>query len=92
MDKSKGGKGEKKKKTHNKQRALEVIRLPISKEVPHDDNGQDEQDDHEDLEVEVHGLVQDPAGEHDERGVEEGCLQRGAEAVEEGEVLCEEKN
>ena len=69
------------------QRTLEVIRLSVTQEIADDENSQHQADDHEDLEVEVHGLVKAPANDHDKRGVEKGGLDRGADAVEEGKVL-----
>ena len=73
--------------THNQHGTLEVIRLAIAQEVANNDNGQDKQDNHEDFKVEVHVLVHGPADQNDKRGVEQGRLDRGADAVEEGKVL-----
>ena len=72
---------------HDQQRALQVITLPVTQELPDDQNGQNEQSDHEDLKVEVHiRLAEGPADEHDEGCVEEGRLNGGSKAVVEGEV------
>ena len=45
----------------NAKRSFEVIRLLVFQEVAHDDDGQDEDDNVEDLEIEIHGFAQAPA-------------------------------
>lgn len=58
----------------------------ISQEIAHNDDRHDEDNDVEDLEVEVHWLVQTPAYDDYERGVEQGCLYGCAHAVCKGEI------
>lgn len=66
---------------------LEVIRLSVTQEIAHDENGQYQAGNHEDLKVQVHRLVESPADNHDKGGVEKGGLDRRANAVEESKVL-----
>lgn len=73
--------------TYDEQRSFQVIRLAITEEIAYDQDGQNEQSDHEDLKVEVHGFVEDPANDDDKGRVEESGLDGRAEAVVEGEVL-----
>lgn len=73
--------------TYHQKSSLEVIRLPVTQEIANDQDGEDEEGDHEDLKVEIHGFVQGPADEDDEGGVEEGGLDGGAETVVECKVL-----
>lgn len=72
--------------TYHKQRAFEPVRLAVAKEVANDEYRQDEQSNHEDLKVEVHGLTQGPADNDDKGAVEQGSLDRRAEAVVESHV------
>ena len=53
---------------------FQVVGFLVAKEVTYDDDGEDENDDVERLEVEVHILVDAPPDDDDEGGVEEGGL------------------
>ena len=58
--------------------ALEVVGFLVSKEVADHDDGQDEHDGVEELEVEAHVDAQAPAHDDDEGRVEQGRLDAGA--------------
>nr|POE87779.1 hypothetical protein CFP56_11008 [Quercus suber] len=64
----------------------QVIRLLVPKEAADYDDGKDQHDRVENLEIEAHGDVQTPADEHDERSVEEGGLNRCSQDVGKREV------
>jgi hypothetical protein len=71
---------------HDRQGSLQVVGFAITEEVANDKDGKDKENHHEDLEVEVHVLSKTPTNHDDERSVEEGRLDGGPKAVEEGKV------
>lgn len=66
---------------NNEQEALEVVTLLILEEPSDGQDGKDQHDEVEDVEVEIHGLVQSPADNNGQGSVEEGSLKSGAEDV-----------
>lgn len=72
--------------TYNKQSSLKPVRLSVAEEVAHDENGEDEQGNHEDFEVEIHGFSHCPADEDNQGTVEEGGLDGWAKAVIQGDI------
>lgn len=72
---------------HNdQQRTLEVIRRSITEEIAHHENGQDQENNHEDLKVEVHVLTKPPTDDHSQRSIEESRLDGWTETMRQGEV------
>jgi hypothetical protein len=68
------------------QHAFEVIGLAVAEEIADDEDGQDEYDGIENLEVEVHAVAEAPTYDDDEGRVEERSLDRCAEDVGQREV------
>ena len=73
--------------SYQQQSTFQVVRFAIPQEVADDHNGQDQEDDHEDLEVEIHVLAHGPADNNDERCIKQRRLYGGPDAVEERKVL-----
>lgn len=66
--------------------ALEVVALAIADEVVDDEDGEEEDDGLEALEVQRHGLADDPAEDDEEGGDEEGDLHAAADRDADGQV------
>ena len=73
--------------TYNKEGAFQVVGLAIAQKIPNHDDGEHKQYNHEDLEVEIHVFAESPSYDNYERSVEQGGLDRGADAMEQCEVL-----
>jgi hypothetical protein len=65
---------------------FQVVALAVPQEIANHEDGQDQDDGVEDFKVEFHFGANPPADNDDERRIEEGCLDGGAEDVGEGEV------
>lgn len=74
-------------KTYHQQTPLKIIAFPVTQEVANNDDREHKEYDHENLEVEVHVLAKKPANNDDKRSIEQCCLDRGADAMEESKVL-----
>lgn len=73
--------------TYHKKTSFQVVGGTISQEIPHDQNGHDQEHHHEYFKVEIHGFPQTPSYNDDKRRVEKGGLYRGSQAMVEGKVL-----
>lgn len=72
--------------TYHKKSSFQPVGLAIAKKVAYYQNRQHKQDNHENLKVEIHWLSDSPANQNDERAIEEGGLDRGSQAVIQGNV------
>lgn len=68
------------------QHPLKVVALPVTEEVSNDQYGKNEHDSIEGFEPEVHRPVKAPTDKDDERGVEQGGLDRRTHHVRQCEV------
>ena len=73
--------------THNEEGAFQIVGLAVAQKVTDHDNGEHKQNNHEDLEIEIHIFPESPPHYDYKGSVEQGCLDRRADAVEESEVL-----
>ena len=73
--------------SYYKQAALEIIGSPVPEEVANHQDGQDQDHNHEDLEIEIHGLTKAPAHNDHKRSIEECSLNRRSKTVVKGEIL-----
>lgn len=74
--------------TYYKKGSLEVVGLAVAQEVANHNNGENEQNDHEDLKVEIHILTHGPAHNDDQRSIEKRSLNGGTDAMEKSKILC----
>jgi hypothetical protein len=72
--------------TYHKKSSFQPVGFAITKKVSDDQDRQYQQDDHENLKVEVHGLSDGPANKNDKWTIKEGSLDRWSQAVIESDV------
>lgn len=67
---------------------LKIVRFSVPESISDNNDGEKEKSDLEDLKVQLHQTdIEYPTDQNDQRRVEESCLYRRPEAMEQGEIL-----